>query len=894
MADQLQTADDSRSSLTLDQANSDAVVGAVLRLQGPSRVLLVGSGMESLVVPLRSAGCAVSQLACGVSSGRAGVSPDPDTRARSAAADIAVVMQLDPVLPGSVLELDVATLLLLVPHTVASAEDPWRAATAAGWVLHTAYWALPEVVVGHSVLPFSRTGVCLDSPEAIVQANVFNLAAALVRPDDDVLLHAPIVTEAWRIVREQSRCAWLGVTGSMPGSKDVAMDTYASVPTLHGLEGRQVDFLVLANAPAGESATTLLLQAGRALRRSGRLLLERSSPDPTDWDEYGQLLESAGFTVDRAWLLRGGNAVNPMQRVQLDLTRSIAEQWVGDGVLVLMAVCIDGTTYPQVPDSDVPNIVAFQRDYIDASIVRLIVAMGYRIESVVQRRAIALEILGYAPAGSADQGAALCVLLYDDAAMQGQQGRRIQRLSQDYLTAKPINPTALRWQISIAFVTARRCQSAGDIEGAVRWYEHVLAEDVLGFSPLLGTKTTSAALALGWIAFALGDVQRARAAWRRGVEEARRLARDSDWREIVGDLACPETFGMPEFAAVIDEASSAATALRLTAESPLRRGLVWQWANRSWRQQITELQQELTRHRAWQVELQRGKDWLHAQYEVLTAEVARLSADRAEMHGQHEGALAASRLAHRAAEDSLQRQRGLYADLSAAYRLAHQRAQRQFNDQREMYGDLVATYRLAHADKQNLRIQFSEERDRLHLAYAERERYWEQEREDAAARLAAAVALLDANEAKYAGLLANYKLARRFAEQRIALLDDKYTGLVAAYRTARHDARREIAQLRSKLGVQRKVEEDLRRQLARLGDDHESHREVHARLVEAADGLGRACGRAVGRMNPQALQGEQLAQEMERIATLIDALPMKKLLRLAYQLWRRWSGRKRH
>ncbi|MDV3469691.1 hypothetical protein RZA67_13285 [Stenotrophomonas sp. C3(2023)] len=891
MADQLQTVDVARQPSVLDGATAEAMAGVVLRLQGPCRIFLAGAGLDALAAPLRASGCVVvSMMELATTSGSSAVD-NTFTPLVDATADVAVFLSSGQEVPPWVLQLAVDSLVLFAPRGVAKPVNWWQAATASGWALHTASWVMQETVAGHSQLALGRAGVGLDSPEAILQANVFSLAAALVRPGDDVLLHAPGATDAWRIVRDQSRCGWLGVSRHVADVEDPDPDGYVPVSSLSGVNGRRTDFLLLVDVPSGEQAAGLFAQAGRVLRRSGRLLVERSSPEPADWEKYEEQLKVAGFAVDRAWLLRGGDVVSPAQRIELDLTQPIAPQWASDGVLVLMAISLDGTAYPQLPDSDMPNIVAFQRDYLDASVVRLIVAIGYRIESVSQRRAIAVEILEYAPPGSADQGAALCVLLYDSVAMAGEHGGRIQQASQAYVAAIPPNPTALRWQISIAYVLGRRCQSEGDLESARRWYERVLAQDVLAFSPLLGTKTTSAALSLGWLAFSLGDISGARSAWQRGIEEARRLAHDSDWREVVGDPACPETFGMPEFAAVMDEAASAANALRLTAETPLRRGLVWDWANRSWRQQIVRLQQELARHRAWQDELQQGKDWLHSQYEVLTAEVARLSADHAEMHGQHEGALAASRLAHKSAEESLQRQRSLYADLSAAYRLAYQRAERQFADQQDRYGDLLATYRLAHEDKQRLRLEMLEERRQLEAQLAQRERLCETEREEAAARLASVMQAMAGKDVRYQDLYAAYRLANRYNHERIALLRDRYAGAIAAYRTARNDAQRGMAGLQTQVEQQRSRADDLQRQLARLGDDHDSHRDVHARLVEAADGLGRACGRALGDTNTTGLQGDQLAREMDRLAAIIDSLPMKPVLRVMFRLWRRVSRR---
>lgn len=869
----------------IDAATANEAAAVVLRLQGPCRVLLLGSVLDALAVPLRLAGCEVSADVEVAPADAVPGSSAPVQSVQRANADVAVVLAAGNDLSSQVLDLQIPSLLVLARGGAAVPEGWLRAAAAAGWGLHTACWVMQEAVEGHAVLALARCGARLDSPDAVRLASVFSLASSLVRAGDDVLLHAPAATDAWRIVSEQSRCGWLGVTDQAAGGHDPDQPEYVKVPSIADVDGRKVDFLLLADTPLSQWSASLLLQAGHVLRRSGRLLVETGRADIADWGSHCRQLESAGFTVDRAWMLSGGSANSPMQRAELNLAEPVESQWLCDGVLMVMAVRIEGTGYPRLPDSDVPNIVAFQRDYVDASVVRLIVAMGYRIDAAAQRRAVALQVLEQAPSYSADQGAALCVLLYDNAAMEGVHGRRILRLSSRYTEQVAVNPTALRWQVSIAFVLARRSQSEGRHEDALRWYMQVLAQDVLQFSPLLGTKTTSAALAVGWLAFARDDLPAARHAWVRCLEEARRLTRDCDWREVVGDPACPETFGLPEFAAVMDEAASAAAALRVTAEAPLRRGLVWDWANRSWRQQITRLQHDLDRGRAWQDELQRGKDWLHAQYELLTAEVTRLSADQTQLYAQHQGALAASRLAHQAAEESLQRHRRLYADLLAAYRLAHQRAEQQLGDKQQQYDDLLVTYRLSHADAKRQYTQLQQ-----HLS--ERELSWEQERAEAAALIERTAQLMADKDDRYAGLLANYKLARRYSNERVAVLADRYAGAVAAYRTARHHATRELDGVRALLVQQQARADELQRQLARLGDDHDSHHEVHTRLVDAADRLGRAFGRAMGNTNERSLRDEELVREMDHLAAIIDALPMRGLLRVLFRLWRRLSGRR--
>lgn len=877
---------------------AEAMAGVVLRLQGPARIVLIGESLSAVMVArfLLAAGCEVELVVDEASAlpaeASVGVAVHLGLVAWSAAggwADVALVMHAPAEIPSHLLDLNVQSLLLVAPFGVAAPGRWWEMAASRGWALHSAAWVMHESIDGHSTLALARQGVQLGSSTAVLQASLFALGAALVREGDDVLLHAPDTYGAWRIVLEQSRCGWLAVAESHSNAEVARSGGHVVGASMDLYDGRPVDFL-LASMPSSEAVGRLLEQAARIVRRSGRLLIGWGGTDVAGWDEKCDQLETFGFAVDRAWLLRGGAQAAPMSRVELDLSRPLASQWLGDDVLAVLAVRVDGARCVQLPDSDAPNIIAFQRDYHDASIVRLIVAMGHRIESSTLRRVIALRVLDEAPEGSADQGAALCVLLYDRSFMQSAGRPRILRMSEDYLDGRTLNPTAFRWKVSISFALGRLFQGEGRAEDAVRQYEYVLAQDVLQFSPLLGTKTTSAALSLGWLAFARRDLVSARQAWSRCLEEARRLANDSDWRDIVGDPARPETFGMPEFAAVMDEAATAAAALRLTAEVPLRSGLAWEWANRSWRQQIGELRREISRHLAWRDELQQGKDWLDAQYRHLTSEVARLSADRSSAFDQHERDVAACRLAQEQIEEALGHQRRLYADLLAAYRLARHDAEQRCSRQRQQYDDLLANYRLSHANAERQQNHLRDEYERLQAQHAgllaERDQY----RKSASDRLALEVRRVAEHEARYQGLRSAYRLARVHSDERIALLQDRYAGVLAAYGTARMHSRREVAELNTHLEEQQARAAELEIQLGRLGDDHEVHRGIHARLVQAASKLGAACGQVMGTSANQPLKGDALAGEMERLAGVINALPLRGLLRILFRLLRRVSG----
>src|SRR5262249_54246528 len=127
--------------------------------------------------------------------------------------------------------------------------------------------------------------------------------------------------------------------------------------------------------------------------------------------------------------------------------------------------------------------------------------------------------------GSPDAGAALCVLAY--RALESPEcsprwvaefADRVRRFDDD---ADP-SPHAQRWRCSNWFVLARLRMRAGDPGGAAAAFDRCTRIDVLGFSPLLATKTVEARWWLGLLAAQHGDLDAARCHWHAGLKEAQR------------------------------------------------------------------------------------------------------------------------------------------------------------------------------------------------------------------------------------------------------------------------------------------------------------------------------------------------------------------------------------
>ncbi len=606
--------DPSATSTRLAPLMADDLVGYCMRVTGPCRVRLLGTALGALVAPLRAAGCDVLRAI------------------DAAGATLVIAWAVTEGQRVFALNQHAVVLVLVAPDDASTDMDIWtNQAAAHGWQRHPAVFALEGAPAGTVILVLSRDGVQLANADVLQRASYHGLAARLVRPGDAVLATDASEHGLWRIVQQQSRCRWLGVVTDPSRLPPQEQGVQWLDPGGWQRHAWSVDVVIAQLSHVGADLAQELQHKHAALVRSGRLVLALPYGAVRNaLDMLMLVIEQQGMVVDRIWRQ---SLARPLGLDQfLEVPRDAGGRLVIDpdciamaDALVLMAVKLDGPGVEQNPSLQKPNIIAFQRDYLDASVVRLIVAMGLRLESVTLRRQLARKVMDESPASSADYGAALCVLLYDSGALEGRARDTLLAAAQHYIDAQAGNPTVLRWQVSLAFAAAVLHQAGGNLVQAAELYERVLDFDVLAFSPLLGTKTIAAAVRLGWIRFGRGDLGAARQAWSRGLDEAHRLSVQSVWSEVVGDPEAPETFAMPELAAMMDEAGCLASALRLTAEEPLRPGMVWQLGNLSWRSQLHALINDRSRLQMHQVNLQQGKDWLESQYHNLTAEVERLS-----------------------------------------------------------------------------------------------------------------------------------------------------------------------------------------------------------------------------------------------------------------------------
>jgi ubiquinone/menaquinone biosynthesis C-methylase UbiE len=170
------------------------------------------------------------------------------------------------------------------------------------------------------------------------------------------------------------------------------------------------------------------------------------------------------------------------------------------------------------------HALEFGRDYENPWLIRAMISIGLRTETGELIERWACETAAASSAGSADQGAALCVRAYRTLERSQTWTQSFEDEIVAYLSNDPANPNALRWQVSLCFFMALRALHAGDRGAAKRYFERVLALPAGDYSPTLLTKTADAAWRLGLLHAVDGNLDEGAAIW---VQAAHRLCRET-------------------------------------------------------------------------------------------------------------------------------------------------------------------------------------------------------------------------------------------------------------------------------------------------------------------------------------------------------------------------------
>jgi ubiquinone/menaquinone biosynthesis C-methylase UbiE len=308
-----------------------------------------------------------------------------------------------------------------------------------------------------------------------------------------------------------------------------------------------------------------------------------------DWDKLQQAI-ATHFIVDERWaqIAGGGSKLANGKRilcgVPLDFPSEIDTEWW------IISACANPLTTASVTFANpfhkegnlAPLHVAFEKYYDNPWLYRIMVQLGERLTDRQVLANFCSKIAVEARAGSADQGAALCVLCYQllesGNVTLTTTNKLIECINQYDAAYDHSNPHAFRWAMSLHYVAARLLLALGKRQDAKTVFLTCAAMDPLQFSPLLATKTVSSRMYAGLLFLSDNDLERAKEQLRLGIREAHRVLQ-GNWETILGMIDQPLPFGLQEAAEVLDIAGQCAQVLHAIDREGSAAGFIWDKVN---------------------------------------------------------------------------------------------------------------------------------------------------------------------------------------------------------------------------------------------------------------------------------------------------------------------------
>jgi hypothetical protein len=210
------------------------------------------------------------------------------------------------------------------------------------------------------------------------------------------------------------------------------------------------------------------------------------------------------------------------------------------------------------------------------------ISLGRRFSNSNVLEHHALEVLVASERLSAQEGAALCVVIYrymDYVKLDRDlppSASNIFTHAEYYLNNAPSKDrSTLRWLISMSYAYASFLHISGNFIKAEKYYLQCITLDPLMVNPQMSSKTLLSYICLGRYSLVRRDKRQAKQRFQEGLMLARR-AIGGDWQTLMGnDAERPHRFGMPELGNVINLGANCADALNVLSLEYVDLGLIW-------------------------------------------------------------------------------------------------------------------------------------------------------------------------------------------------------------------------------------------------------------------------------------------------------------------------------
>jgi len=438
----------------------------------------------------------------------------------------------------------------------------------------------------------------------------YQWACDFVRPNDRVLDAACGLGYGGHVVRALTRAS--SVTG-IDGSEyavDYANLCYAGdrsrgayvcgyLPqALHAYPDASFDAVIsFETLEHVEDPQGLLKEFERVLTPGGRVIVsvpndwsDESGEDPNPYHLHVYDLDrlraeiASDFDVEAAYVQSASQAKvvgqrfvwERKQRELYPVDPQTREPWSAEWWLMVgmkspfAAATYEERVFDHVAASGHPS-VQYAEEYANPWLGLSMITIGQRASSAALRGRYAANVLTQAAAGSADEGAALCVQAYallESALPSSTLVDALLVRIDYYLQAPGEGQMVLRWRVSLAYVKAAVLRAQGKLDAAIDAFVACARIDAAAFGVHLLTKTTASWFEAGRLALALGRGQQARDLWLQGLEVGRRLLSVS-LEDVLLRPEHPNLFnhgdGIREYALAWDNLARCANGIHLLA-----------------------------------------------------------------------------------------------------------------------------------------------------------------------------------------------------------------------------------------------------------------------------------------------------------------------------------------
>lgn len=309
-----------------------------------------------------------------------------------------------------------------------------------------------------------------------------------------------------------------------------------------------------------------------------------------DWNKLHQSISKYFIVDERVAQTAGGGYKLPtarrvLQKIPLHLNATVeTEWWLISGYVnpLAHAALPYSNRYLQNSEQPIPTHVDFGKYYDNPWVYREIIQLGERIADKQVLIDLCTKVALNSRVGSADQGAALCVIGYqilESGNVTLADVSSLTNLINEFDNAyDKQNPHSHRWAISLHYLGGRLLLALGQHEEALHAFESCVNMDPLEFSPLLATKTISSYMYIGLLSATRREYIHARDAFVQAMKESHRIMQNN-WEGIIGSFDKPLGFGLQEAAEVLDIASQCSQALIALNKIDIAPGYFWDKIN---------------------------------------------------------------------------------------------------------------------------------------------------------------------------------------------------------------------------------------------------------------------------------------------------------------------------